>query len=186
MRRLLRRTDGGAVRGRRDEHLLDGRRRRGDLRPEGAPVRHAASAGRRGGARRARDLGGRLAVERPVADRAGPGTGDADGDAMRIGTREEWLAARKELLGEEKELTRRSDELARNRRELPWVRVEKEYEFDTDEATKKLAELFEGRSQLLVYHFMFGPSVEGWPEAGCPGCTYTADSPTRSTAPSRT
>jgi predicted dithiol-disulfide oxidoreductase (DUF899 family) len=95
---------------------------------------------------------------------------------MRIGTREEWLAARKELLAEEKELTRRSDELARNRRELPWVRVEKEYEFDTDEGTKTLAELFEGRSQLLVYHFMFGPSVEGWPEAGCPGCTYTADS----------
>jgi predicted dithiol-disulfide oxidoreductase (DUF899 family) len=95
---------------------------------------------------------------------------------MRIGTREEWLAARKELLAEEKELTRRSDELARNRRELPWVRVEKEYEFDTDGGTKTLAELFEGRSQLLVYHFMFGPSVEGWPEAGCPGCTYTADS----------
>jgi predicted dithiol-disulfide oxidoreductase (DUF899 family) len=95
---------------------------------------------------------------------------------MRIGTREEWLAARKELLADEKELTRRSDELARKRRELPLVRVEKEYEFETDEGTKTLAELFDGRSQLLVYHFMFGPSVEGWPEAGCPGCTYTADS----------
>jgi predicted dithiol-disulfide oxidoreductase (DUF899 family) len=95
---------------------------------------------------------------------------------MRIGTREEWLAARKELLADEKELTRRSDELARKRRELPWVRVEKEYEFETDEGPKTLAELFDGRSQLLVYHFMFGPSVEGWPEAGCPGCTYTADS----------
>jgi predicted dithiol-disulfide oxidoreductase (DUF899 family) len=95
---------------------------------------------------------------------------------MRVGTREEWLAARKALLAEEKELTRRSDELARKRQELPWVRVDKEYEFETDEGTKTLAELFAGRSQLLVYHFMFGPSVEGWPEAGCPGCTYTADS----------
>ena len=93
-----------------------------------------------------------------------------------VGTREEWLAARKVLLAEEKELTRRSDELARKRRELPWVRLEKEYEFETGEGTKTLAELFAGRSQLLVYHFMFGPSVEGWPQEGCPGCTYTADS----------
>jgi predicted dithiol-disulfide oxidoreductase (DUF899 family) len=93
-----------------------------------------------------------------------------------IGTREEWLAARKELLEREKELTRRSDELARQRRDLPWVPVEKEYVFETDEGTKSLAELFDGRSQLLVYHFMFGPTVDGWPEAGCPGCTYTADS----------
>jgi predicted dithiol-disulfide oxidoreductase (DUF899 family) len=89
----------------------------------------------------------------------------------RVGTREQWLAARKELLAEEKELTRRSDELARNRRELPWVRVEKEYEFDTDEGTKTLAELFEGRSQLLVYHFMFGPAYD----AGCPTCSSGAD-----------
>jgi predicted dithiol-disulfide oxidoreductase (DUF899 family) len=95
---------------------------------------------------------------------------------MKVGTREEWLAERRALLAEEKELTRRSDELARKRQELPWVRVDKEYEFETDEGTKTLAELFAGRSQLLVYHFMFGPSVEGWPEAGCPGCTYTADS----------
>jgi predicted dithiol-disulfide oxidoreductase (DUF899 family) len=95
---------------------------------------------------------------------------------MRIGTRDEWLAERKELLAEEKELTRGSDELARKRQELPWVPVEKEYEFETNEGTKTLAELFAGRSQLLVYHFMLGPSVEGWPEAGCPGCTYTADS----------
>jgi predicted dithiol-disulfide oxidoreductase (DUF899 family) len=94
----------------------------------------------------------------------------------RVGTREEWLAARVALLEEEKELTRRSDELARRRRELPWVRVEKEYTFATDEGAKTLAELFDGRSQLLVYHFMFGPSVEGWPDAGCPGCSYTADS----------
>jgi predicted dithiol-disulfide oxidoreductase (DUF899 family) len=93
-----------------------------------------------------------------------------------VGTREEWLAARTALLEREKELTRRSDELARERRELPWVAVEKRYEFETDEGTKTLPELFDGKSQLLVYHFMFGPTVEGWPEAGCPGCSYTADS----------
>jgi predicted dithiol-disulfide oxidoreductase (DUF899 family) len=89
----------------------------------------------------------------------------------KVGTQEEWQAAREELLQEEKELTRRSDELARKRRELPWVRVEKEYRFDTDEGTRTLAELFDGRSQLLVYHFMFGPSYE----AGCPACTSMAD-----------
>jgi predicted dithiol-disulfide oxidoreductase (DUF899 family) len=93
-----------------------------------------------------------------------------------VGTRDEWLAARVELLDEEKELTRRSDELARKRRELPWVPVEKDYSFETGEGAKTLAELFDGRSQLLVYHFMFGPTVEGWPEAGCLGCSYTADS----------
>jgi predicted dithiol-disulfide oxidoreductase (DUF899 family) len=95
---------------------------------------------------------------------------------MRVGTREEWLAARVELLDEEKELTRRSDELALKRRDLPWVPVEKDYRFETTDGTKTLAGLFGGRTQLLVYHFMFGPSVEGWPEAGCPGCSYTADS----------
>jgi len=94
----------------------------------------------------------------------------------KVGTREEWLAARKRLLEHEKELTRRSDELARERQELPWVPVEEEYTFESNDGTKTLADLFDGRSQLLVYHFMFGPSVEGWPEAGCPGCTYTADS----------
>jgi predicted dithiol-disulfide oxidoreductase (DUF899 family) len=93
-----------------------------------------------------------------------------------IGTREEWLAARVALLEREKELTRRSDELARERRALPWVPVEKDYSFETNEGTKTLPELFDGRSQLLVYHFMFGPSVDGWPEAGCVGCSYTADS----------
>jgi predicted dithiol-disulfide oxidoreductase (DUF899 family) len=93
-----------------------------------------------------------------------------------VGTRDEWLAARVELLEREKELTRRSDELARKRRELPWVAVEKEYAFETEEGSKTLAELFDGRSQLLVYHFMFGPTVDGWPEAGCEGCSYTADS----------
>jgi predicted dithiol-disulfide oxidoreductase (DUF899 family) len=89
----------------------------------------------------------------------------------KVGTQEESQAEREELLREEKELTRRSDELARRRRELPWVRVEKEYRFDTDEGTRTLAELFDGRSQLLVYHFMFGPSYE----AGCPVCSSSAD-----------
>ena len=89
----------------------------------------------------------------------------------KVGTREEWLAARAELLEREKELTRRSDELARQRRELPWVRVENEYSFETDDGTKSLAELFDGRSQLLVYHFMFGPRYE----AGCPVCSAGAD-----------
>src|SRR5437762_9077998 len=91
---------------------------------------------------------------------------------QRIGTREEWQAARDELLAEEKELTRRGDELARKRRELPWVPVEKEYMFETVEGTKPLADLFDGRSQLLVYHFMFGPRYE----AGCPVCSSGADS----------
>jgi predicted dithiol-disulfide oxidoreductase (DUF899 family) len=90
----------------------------------------------------------------------------------RIGTREEWLAAREDLLKREKEHTRLGDELAQARRDLPWVRVEKDYRFDTDEGEKSLAELFDGRSQLLVYHFMFGPSYE----AGCPINSSIADS----------
>jgi predicted dithiol-disulfide oxidoreductase (DUF899 family) len=90
---------------------------------------------------------------------------------MKVGTREEWLAARKELLEREKELTRQSDELARQRRELPWVPMEKEYTFATGEGQKTLAELFDGRSQLLVYHFMFGPDWDG----GCPTCSSIAD-----------
>ena len=94
----------------------------------------------------------------------------------RVGTRSEWLEERVSLLAEEKELTRRSDELARKRQELPWVPVDKEYVFEGAEGSRTLKELFDGRSQLLVYHFMFGPSVEGWPDAGCPGCSYTADS----------
>jgi predicted dithiol-disulfide oxidoreductase (DUF899 family) len=89
----------------------------------------------------------------------------------RTGTREEWQAARDELLAEEKELTRRNDELARKRRELPWVAVEKEYSFETAAGTKSLADLFDGRSQLLIYHFMFGPGYE----AGCPVCSSIAD-----------
>jgi predicted dithiol-disulfide oxidoreductase (DUF899 family) len=93
-----------------------------------------------------------------------------------IGTRQEWLAARVALLAEEKELTRRSDELASRRQALPWVAVEKEYTFETEDGTMPLAGLFDGRSQLLVYHFMFGPTVVGWPDAGCVGCSFTADS----------
>ena len=89
----------------------------------------------------------------------------------KTGTREEWLAARLELLKAEKEHTRRSDELAQQRQELPWVRVDKEYRFDTDEGRAKLSDLFRGRSQLLVYHFMFGPDYT----AGCPSCSAIAD-----------
>ena len=87
------------------------------------------------------------------------------------GTREEWLAARLELLKAEKELTRRGDEVARQRRELPWVRIDKPYKFETDNGSASLADLFRGRSQLLVYHFMFGPDYT----AGCPACSSIAD-----------
>jgi predicted dithiol-disulfide oxidoreductase (DUF899 family) len=88
-----------------------------------------------------------------------------------IGTHEEWLAARVALLAEEKELTRRSDELARRRQALPWVRVDKAYSLETDAGSMTLADLFRGRSQLLVYHFMFGPDYT----AGCPSCSSIAD-----------
>jgi predicted dithiol-disulfide oxidoreductase (DUF899 family) len=87
------------------------------------------------------------------------------------GTRNEWLTARFELLKEEKELTRRSDDVARRRRELPWVRIDKEYRFETDEGSALLKDLFRGRSQLLVYHFMFGPDYT----AGCATCSTIAD-----------
>jgi predicted dithiol-disulfide oxidoreductase (DUF899 family) len=89
----------------------------------------------------------------------------------KVGTQEEWQAAREELLKEEKTLTRRNDELAEERRELPWVPVEKDYSFETEAGTKSLAELFDGRSQLLIYHFMFGPAYE----AGCTACSSIAD-----------
>jgi predicted dithiol-disulfide oxidoreductase (DUF899 family) len=89
----------------------------------------------------------------------------------RTGTHEEWLAARLPLLEAEKELTHRSDEVARRRQELPWVRIDKQYRFDTDEGSASLADLFRGRSQLLVYHFMFGPDYT----AGCPSCSAIAD-----------
>src|SRR5438477_8012884 len=87
------------------------------------------------------------------------------------GTRQEWLAARLELLEAEKELTRQSDELARRRQALPWVRIDKGYRFDTEQGSATLAELFRGRTQLLMYHFMFGPDYK----AGCPSCSSIAD-----------
>jgi predicted dithiol-disulfide oxidoreductase (DUF899 family) len=87
------------------------------------------------------------------------------------GKREEWLAARLELLEAEKALTRRSDELAQQRQELPWVRIDKQYRFDTDEGQVSLADLFRGRSQLVIYHFMFAPDYA----AGCPTCSAIAD-----------
>jgi len=88
-----------------------------------------------------------------------------------IGTRQDWLKARLQLLQAEKELTRQSDELAARRQQLPWVRVDKAYRFETDEGNVSLADLFKGRSQLLVYHFMFGPDYK----AGCPSCSMIAD-----------
>src|SRR6187401_3507702 len=87
------------------------------------------------------------------------------------GTREEWLAARLELLKAEKELTRQGDALAEQRQKLPWVRIDKSYRFDTDDGPATLEDLFQGRSQLLVYHFMFGPDYK----AGCPSCSAIAD-----------
>jgi len=89
----------------------------------------------------------------------------------KTGTREEWVAARLDLLAAEKELTRRGDELTRRRQELPWVRVDKEYQFGTDDGAASLPDLFRGRSQLLIYHFMFGPDYA----AGCPSCSAIAD-----------
>jgi predicted dithiol-disulfide oxidoreductase (DUF899 family) len=89
----------------------------------------------------------------------------------KTGTRAEWLAARLELLDAEKAHTRRGDELARQRQELPWVRIDKKYRLDTDDGTESLADLFNGRSQLLIYHFMFGPDYT----AGCPTCSSIAD-----------
>jgi predicted dithiol-disulfide oxidoreductase (DUF899 family) len=89
----------------------------------------------------------------------------------KIGTRKEWLAARLELLQAEKEITRRSDEVARRRQELPWVCIDKDYRFETDHGSASLPDLFRGRSQLLIYHFMFGPDYA----AGCPSCSAIAD-----------
>jgi predicted dithiol-disulfide oxidoreductase (DUF899 family) len=94
----------------------------------------------------------------------------------KVGTREQWLAARVELLEREKEHMRRGDELARQRRELPWVRIDKEYAFETEHGRKTLAELFDGRSQLLIYHFMFGYGFRVDEESpGCTGCSFVAD-----------
>src|SRR5215469_2972715 len=88
------------------------------------------------------------------------------------GTRKDWLAARLDLLAAEKELTRLSDEVARQRQDLPWVRIDKDYRFETDDGSASLKDLFKGRSQLLIYHFMFGPDYV----AGCPSCSAIADS----------
>src|SRR5262245_16052197 len=93
-----------------------------------------------------------------------------------VGTREDWLAASTELLAAEKEHSRRGDELARRRRDLPWVAVQKEYAFETNEGAKTLADLFDGRSQLLVYHFMFGFGYRvDEQNPGCTGCSFVAD-----------
>jgi predicted dithiol-disulfide oxidoreductase (DUF899 family) len=108
-------------------------------------------------------------MERGFDSKTGKETGAMT--THKTGTSAEWLAARLELLKAEKELTRRSDELARRRQELPWVRIDKEYRFETDEGSASLADLFRGRSQLLVYHFMFGPDYT----AGCPSCSAMAD-----------
>ena len=89
----------------------------------------------------------------------------------KVGTREEWLAARLELLKDEKALTHRGDEVTRKRQELPWVRIDKDYRFDTDDGPASLADLFKGRTQLIVYHFMLGPDFT----AGCPACSAIAD-----------
>jgi predicted dithiol-disulfide oxidoreductase (DUF899 family) len=89
----------------------------------------------------------------------------------RIGTRDEWLAARRELLAAEKEVTRKSDELAKRRQALPWVRVDQDYRLATDDGTRSLKDMFRGRSQLIIYHFMFGPDFS----AGCPSCSAIAD-----------
>lgn len=92
-------------------------------------------------------------------------------DNHKVVSKEEWLAARLELLEAEKELTRRSDEVAARRQSLPWVKIDKDYQFETEEGKVSLADLFRGRSQLLIYHFMFGPDYA----AGCPSCTAIAD-----------
>src|SRR5713226_1221769 len=110
-------------------------------------------------------------TERTTSKRRVPRSSSSRKPSHKIGTREEWLAARLDLLQAEKALTRRSDELALKRQELPWVRIDKEYHFETDEGTASLADLFRGRSQLLIYHFMFAPEYT----AGCPSCSAIAD-----------
>jgi predicted dithiol-disulfide oxidoreductase (DUF899 family) len=113
-----------------------------------------------------------MAMTKPKARARKPKRESAESKPKhRTGTRKEWLAARLELLEAEKKLTRKSDELAKRRQQLPWVPVDKEYRFETDEGPASLADLFRGRSQLLVYHFMFGPDYS----AGCPACSAIAD-----------
>src|SRR4029450_12650077 len=139
----------------RPEARPPGRRRR---RPARARDRRTRSADRGRAGRGSGSHGTDVTHHRPIHPRReGKTMTDQTMTDHRIGTREEWLAARRELLDAEKELTRRSDDLARRRQELPWVRIEKEYRFETDEGGATLQDLFRGRSQLLVYHFMFGP-----------------------------
>src|SRR5262245_21085914 len=121
-------------------------------------------------------LGDRVSVHRFLARSVHPTSGPlfAEGKPTMphtIVSHEKWSAARKELLEAEKELTRRSDELARRRQELPWVRIDKQYRFEIDDGSAALADLFRGRSQLLIYHFMFGPDYK----SGCPSCSSIAD-----------
>src|ERR687893_1009856 len=100
---------------------------------------------------------------------------ESQGNLPLVVSQAEWLAARKELLAKEKEATRARDALAAERRRLPMVPIEKDYVFEGPEGKATLLDLFDGRRQLIVYHFMFAPGVEGWPEAGCPGCSLFVD-----------
>jgi uncharacterized protein DUF899 len=135
-----------------------------------------ADADSRGAKKSGREPAWTLAPAVDMRGRVSHPEGDTEMTEHRIGTHDEWLAARRELLQSEKEHSRARDELARRRRGLPWVPVEKEYVFETDEGAKTLADLFDGRSQLLVYHFMFGFGF-GVDERnpGCTGCSFAAD-----------
>src|SRR5947208_1928831 len=138
--------------------------------PPVSPARRRNPSGKAGAASRRNTT---IACRRPAPwphNRTQPSKQEAEMQ-HQIASRDEWLQARMKLLKDEKEHTRRSDELARRRQELPWVRVDKEYRFDTDEGSAALQDLFRGRSQLLVYHFMFGPDYD----AGCPSCSSIAD-----------
>src|SRR6516162_5751481 len=173
LRRLEHRADGDAGGAGRDEPVLDGSDRRPHLRSEAAARegRHRRAPGAGDRRARTRDHHRALAGSRTHAANEVTTKRRQEMTSHKTGTPEEWLTARLELLQAEKELTRRGDELSRLRRELPWVRVDKEYSFETDEGTASLAGLFAGRSQLLVYHFMFGPGYA----AGCPSCSAIAD-----------
>src|SRR6185437_1678115 len=141
----------------------EGTRRGSDQRVHRNPVTFVTPIVRKPGANLSH-------VERPPGRFETP-KGDSAMTKHMTGTRKEWLAARLELLAAEKDLTRRSDEMARRRQELPWVQIDKAYRFETDEGSASLADLFRGRSQLLVYHFMLGPDYK----AGCPSCSAIAD-----------
>src|SRR6266496_3477113 len=174
---LRHRIDADAAGAGRHERHLDGRGRRRRPRPE-VPAREGRYRCPAGGCDRrtryldrSRTLGGSRTHATDVRRHPQMTRRREAMTKHRTGTPEEWLAARLELLEAEKELTRRSDDLARQRQELPWVRIDREYVFDTDEGAASLADLLRGRSQLLVYHFMFGPEYT----AGCPACSAIAD-----------